>query len=61
MNDLKFIPVEGEPNPEDKRVMVDGMLAYHASTPLPGRHLDSMRNLDIRSTESLKVSLKVMH
>jgi ribosomal protein S18 acetylase RimI-like enzyme len=35
MNDLKFIPIEGEPNPEDKKVMVDGMLAYHASKGYP--------------------------
>jgi ribosomal protein S18 acetylase RimI-like enzyme len=31
MSDLKFISIEGEPNPADKQVMVDGMLAYHAS------------------------------
>lgn len=31
MSDLHFIQVNGEPNPIDKQVMVDGMLAYHAS------------------------------
>lgn len=35
MNNLKFIPIEGDPNPEDKKVMVDGMLAYHASKGHP--------------------------
>ncbi len=31
MNDLQFIPINGEPNPIDKQAMIDGMLAYHAS------------------------------
>jgi len=31
MSDLQFLPINGEPNPEDKQVMVEGMLAYHAS------------------------------
>ncbi|MBP9670635.1 GNAT family N-acetyltransferase, partial [Candidatus Woesebacteria bacterium] len=35
MSNLKFIPIEGEPSPEDKQVMVDGMLAYHASNGHP--------------------------
>ncbi len=35
MNNLQFIPIEGEPNPEDKKIMVDGMLAYHASKGHP--------------------------
>ena len=31
MSDHKFVSINGEPNPIDKRVMIDGMLAYHAS------------------------------
>lgn len=34
-DDLKFVAVEGEPNPEDKKIIVDGMLAYHASKGHP--------------------------
>lgn len=36
MNDnLKFIVAEGEPNPEDKKALVEGMLSYHASNGHP--------------------------
>lgn len=35
MSDLEFIRIEGEPSPEDKQVMVAGMLAYHASKGHP--------------------------
>ncbi|MFZ2200083.1 MAG: GNAT family N-acetyltransferase [Microgenomates group bacterium] len=31
MNDFNFITINGEPDPVDKQVMIDGMLAYHAS------------------------------
>ncbi len=31
MSDLKFVSINGEPNPIDKQVMIDGMLSYHAS------------------------------
>lgn len=31
MNGLRFVVTEGEPSPEDKKVMVEGMLTYHTS------------------------------
>ena len=31
MDNLKLEVINGEPSPEDKKVMVDGMLAYHKS------------------------------
>jgi ribosomal protein S18 acetylase RimI-like enzyme len=35
MDDLKFVARDGEPNPEDKQVMVDGLLAHHAKNGHP--------------------------
>jgi N-acylglucosamine-6-phosphate 2-epimerase len=35
MNDIKLISVNGEPSVEDKKVMREGMLAYHASQGHP--------------------------
>ena len=34
-NDFKLIASEGEPDPEDKQVVVNGMLAYHKSKGHP--------------------------
>ena len=31
MSNLQFVVMSGEPDPNDKQIMVDGMLAYHAS------------------------------
>lgn len=31
MNNFSITPIEGDLNPQDKQVMIDGMLAYHAS------------------------------
>ncbi len=45
-NDFKFIAIEGEPNQEDKKVIVDGMLAYHANK---GHH---------RKSETFSILLK---
>ena len=30
MNDLKITTIEGEPDPEDKKVLTEGLLAHHA-------------------------------
>ena len=46
MDELKYIPINGELNAEDKKTMVDGMLAYHASKGHP------------RKTETYSVALK---
>lgn len=35
MNNLKFEIINGEPSAEDKKVMVEGMLAHHASQGHP--------------------------
>ena len=35
MTDITFTPINGEPDPEDKQIMVDGMLAYHSSKGHP--------------------------
>ncbi|OGV93784.1 hypothetical protein A3B57_03905 [Microgenomates group bacterium RIFCSPLOWO2_01_FULL_47_10] len=35
MNDFQFISQNSEPDPADKQIMVDGMLAYHASQGHP--------------------------
>lgn len=35
MDNLKLEAINGEPKPEDKKVMVNGMLAYHASKGHP--------------------------
>lgn len=35
MVDLTIETINGEPKPEDKKVMVDGMLSYHASKGHP--------------------------
>jgi ribosomal protein S18 acetylase RimI-like enzyme len=42
MNDYRFETVEGEIDPQDKAVMVEGMLGYHASKGHP-------RNVDTHS------------
>lgn len=38
--DLKFIKSEGEPNTENKKVIVNGMVAYHASKGHPRKKRD---------------------
>lgn len=40
MDDLKIETINGEPSPEDKKVMTAGMLVYHASKGYP-RKTDS--------------------
>ena len=35
MSELKFETIEGEPNEADMKVLVDGMLSYHASKGHP--------------------------
>lgn len=35
MSDLVIEVINGEPKPEDKKIMVDGMLSYHASKGHP--------------------------
>lgn len=35
MNDLRFVKIEGELNPEDKKALVEGLLAHHASNGHP--------------------------
>lgn len=46
MDELKFVPINGELSLEDKKIMVDGMLAYHASKGHP------------RKSETFSVALK---
>lgn len=35
MNNLTFVAIEGELNPKDKKVLVDGMLSHHAGKGHP--------------------------
>ena len=35
MNNLRLVASEGEPNPEDKKVMVEGLLSHHAKSGHP--------------------------
>lgn len=35
MSSLKLVPIEGEPNPKDKKVMVEGLLFHHAKSGHP--------------------------
>lgn len=35
MSNLRFVTVEGEPNPDDKKVLVEGLLSHHASKGHP--------------------------
>lgn len=35
MSDIKLVANEGEPNPEDKKALVNGLLSYHASKGHP--------------------------
>ena len=35
MNNLRLVAKEGEPNPEDKKVMVEGLLSHHAKSGHP--------------------------
>jgi len=46
MNNLKLEIINDEPSPEDKKVMVDGMLSYHTSKGHP------------RKTDSYSILLK---
>jgi ribosomal protein S18 acetylase RimI-like enzyme len=50
MEDLMLVSHEGELNPEDKKVMVDGMLAYHASQGHPRKVTTSSILLKNKST-----------
>lgn len=46
MEELNFVEIQGELPPEDKKIMVDGMLSYHAQKGHP------------RKTETYSVTLK---
>lgn len=35
MSNIKLISINGEPNPEDKKVLVEGLLVHHASQGHP--------------------------
>lgn len=35
MNDFTLVPIEGDLNPEDKKVLVDGLLAHHKKSGHP--------------------------
>ncbi len=52
MSDLRFIPVQGEPNPADMKVLIAGMLDYHASKGHP-RKVDHFSILIKRKDDTL--------
>lgn len=35
MHDIRFVITEGEPNPDDKKALVDGLIAHHAISGYP--------------------------
>jgi len=46
MTNLKFVTTEGDPNPQDKQLLVDGLLRHHA------------KNGHVRKTDTFSIFLK---